>query len=137
MFVLQRDLLYVRAFEGRAIGGLCPENGVFDHPLHVFVVVDRVGLVPGLEVEDAAVAAIEAQARTEHLTARIGGHKNGLVGLGDVEGLAVGLLVRDFKVAVDALCDRMRGLCRPEQLIVAVLSPGEVAARSHQKLEGL
>ena len=45
-----------------------------------------------LEVKDLSVSSLEQAARAEHLTARITGDQQDLVGVGNGEGLAVGFL---------------------------------------------
>ena len=53
------------------ICGSCPFNCVFDNLQHVLVVINGVGFVAGLEIEDLSSALLLAAARSEYLTARI------------------------------------------------------------------
>jgi len=45
-------------------------NGVGNHPSDLRLVIDRVGLVAGAEVKDAALATPEDAAAAEYLAAR-------------------------------------------------------------------
>src|SRR5215207_4999110 len=64
-----------------------PLHAVADHVQHVLVVVGRVGLVAGAEVEDLAAAAEVAAAAAENLAAGEPTHEDQLVRLRDVEEL--------------------------------------------------
>ena len=86
------------------IGGRGPANRIGDDGLDFRLIIDREGFVAGLEVEDAS-AAHEAAAGTEHLSARMPGDEHQVVGLRDEELLAVGLIVRHFKVVAQTLDD--------------------------------
>ena len=57
---------HVRARKLRSVGRLRPKNGVFNHLLHLGLMVGRIGFMSRLEIEDAPVSAIEAasEART-------------------------------------------------------------------------
>ena len=88
--------------------------------------VDREGLVAGLEVEDVALAAGEGAAAAEDLAALEPADENLLVRLGDVEVLAVGLLMLDDDVAVQTLQDGVAGVHCPEDLLLPRFPPSEV-----------
>src|SRR3954465_9151251 len=69
-----------------------PAHGVADHLLDERLMVGRIGLVAGAEVEDPALAAPEAAAAAEDLPALKPAHEYQLVRGRDVEMLAVHLL---------------------------------------------
>ena len=114
-----------------------PPDGVGDHPLHVGVVVDRVLLVAGAEVEDPPGAAPEAAAAAEHLAARERADEHELVGRGDVEVLAVHLLRLDHDRLRHAGGDRMRRVHGPHQLALALVAPAQAARGAEQAAEHL
>src|SRR5699024_5089841 len=84
-----------------------PVDAVGDHAAHVGVLVDGVVLVAGAEVEDLALAAAEGAAGAEYLSPAEGGDEDQLIGHGDVEVLAVHLLLVDDDRVRDALGDGM------------------------------
>ncbi len=104
-----------------AVGG-GPADAVADHALYLRVVIDGVGLVPRLEVEDLAVAAAPDGARSEHLAALKPADEQQLIGLGDPEGLAIGLLVRELNESIHALGDGVRGVDRPHAAQIAAVA---------------
>jgi hypothetical protein len=64
----------------------------------------------GLEVENASVSAMEAAPAAENLATLVRGNENGFIGLGNIKGLAIGLLMLELEIAVDACRNRMRFL---------------------------
>src|SRR5699024_4614788 len=115
----------------------CPPDAVGDHTAHVPVVVDGIVLVTGAEVEDLPLAAAEGAAGAEHLSPAEGGDEHELVGDGDVEVLAVHLLLVDHDRVGHALGDRVGGVHRPHQLAVGLVAPPQSAGGAHQAGEGL
>ena len=101
------------------------------------VVVDRIVLVAGAEVEDPPAPARPAAAAAEHLAARERADEHQLVGRRDVEVLAVHLLRVDDDRLRHAGGDRMRGGDRPHQLALALVAPAQAARRAEQALEDL
>ena len=73
-------------------------------------------LVAGAEVEDPALAPVEHAPGAEHLATRERAHEHELVGLRDVEELAVHLLRVDDERARDTFGDGVAGLDGPDQL---------------------
>ena len=112
-------------------------DGVGDHALDVGVVVDRVVLVAGAEVEDPPGAAPKAAAAAEHLAAGERADEDELVGRRDVEVLAVHLVRVDDDRVRDAGGDRVRGVDGPHQLALAVVAPAQAARGAEQALEDL
>src|SRR5687768_9921603 len=88
-------------FEGDAAGG--PVRGVADDAEDRRVVVGGMRLVAGAEVDDAAVTAPPRAEGAEHLAALEPGDHERLVGGGDVEPLAVHLLVGQLDALADAV----------------------------------
>ena len=84
-----------------------PFHGVAQHLLDVGVVVGRIGLVAGAEIEDVAGAAALGQARAEHLAALEPGDEHGLQRLRHGELLAIHFLVFELEILAEALGDRM------------------------------
>ena len=87
--------------------GRGPLHRIGQHLLDVGVMVGRIGLVAGPEVEDAAVAALPAAAGAEHLAALEPGQQHQFVGRRDVEALAVHLLVGQLEILRQAGGDRL------------------------------
>ena len=73
----------VAVAEGFAVDRARPFGGVDQHLLHVGLMVDREGFVAGLEVEDTAVAALEAATAAENFAAGEPADENEFVGFGD------------------------------------------------------
>src|SRR5699024_8647529 len=122
---------------GLPLLGARPDHGVGQHPLDLGLVVDGIFLVPRAEVEDLALAAAEHGAGAEHLSTGEGGDEHQLVESGDVEHLAVHLLLRDDDRVRDAAGDRMGAVDGPHPLLLAVVAPQQVAGGAHQGLERL
>ena len=114
-----------------------PSDRVGEHPPDVGVVVDRVLLVAGAEVEDPPRPRAEAAAAAEHLAARERADEDQLVGLRDVEGLAVHLLRVDHHRMRHARAIGCAGGDGPDQLALAVVAPAQRAGGAHQAPEDL
>ena len=71
--------------------------------LDVRVVIGRIGLVAGAEVEDVAGAAALGQARAEHFAALEPGDEHRLERLRHGELLAIHLLVLELEILAEAL----------------------------------
>src|SRR3954451_6821331 len=112
-----------------------PAGGVRDRPTDEGLVKGRVGLVPGPEVEDAPAAPFVAAAAPEDLAALEPADQDEAIGRGDVEVLAVHLLVVDHEGLAKPGSDRMRRVDDPDPLAFAHLAPFEVAGRAHQSPE--
>src|SRR5262245_56088151 len=97
--------------------GCGPLHTVFDDPQHILIVIGRERLVAGAEVEDASRAAGPAAAGAEDFAAAEAGDEHGLLGLGDVEELAVHFLAPNDEVIVDALHAGVAGPRDPEDLV--------------------
>ena len=115
-----------------------PVHGVAQHLLDAGMVVGRIGLVAGAEIEDAAGAALVGQAGAEHLAALEPGDEHRLQRLGHGERLAVHLLVLELENGrrARAAIGWLR-LIDPEPLALARLAPFQGAGRAHQPLEDL
>src|SRR5215216_724677 len=110
-----------------------PADGVLDDALDVLIVVRRVLLVTGAEVEDPTPPPPVTQAAPEDLPPSEPAHEDELVRLRDVEGLAVHLLF-ELYVFADSLRYGMPRRDYPEPLRV-VVAPLEVAGCAHELLE--
>ena len=119
------------------VGGCKIAHRIFDYRLNVGVVIGGEGFVAGLEIEDLTVSALKKATCPEHLAAREIGKEKELVGGGNNEGLAVGLLGVKLKVAVDATGYGVAGLNYPNDLGVTAFTPAEVCTRAKKSLEGL
>ena len=126
-----------RRCEVGAVLGLGPVHGVGQHPPDVGVVVDRVLLITGREVEDLAPPPPPAAAGPEHLAAGEGGEEDQLVGGRDVEVLPVHLVLVDDDRVRYAAGDGMAGRHRPDQLGLGRVAPGQRAGGAHQPREDL
>src|SRR5690625_2256511 len=114
-----------------------PGDSVGQHPLDLGLTVDGVLLVAGAEVEDLALAATEHGPGAEHLSPGVGGDEHQLVGGGDVEHLAVHLLLGHDDRMRDAAGDGVGPVDGPHPLLLAVIAPQQVAGGAHERLEGL
>src|SRR5689334_10714592 len=113
---------------GQVVGGRpapTPRHSVGDHALNLGLKVNRVLLVPRAEVEDATCAAVEAAAAAKHLAALERADEDELVRRGDIEELAVHLLVGDDEGLRDTRSDRVRWADRPDDLALAHLAPAQ------------
>src|SRR5687768_10781688 len=79
-----------------------PADPVGDDPLDLGLVVDGILLVARAEVEDPALAAGERDSRAEDFATFKRADEDEVVGLGNVEELAVHLLLRDHDRAFHA-----------------------------------
>jgi putrescine oxidase len=120
-----------------AVDGRGPADRIRQHPPHVGVVVDRVVLVPGAEVEDPPAAAAEATSAAEDLTARERADEHERVGDRDVEVLAVHLLGLDHDRVRDPGRDRVTGVDGPHELALALVAPAQAAGGAEQAAEDL
>lgn len=120
-----------------SIGGIGPVYRVFDDLYNFLVIIGGIAFVTGLEIEDPAKLAGVAAARTEDLSALVGGYENNLVGVGDSERLAVDLLVLEIYKVADALSNGMSRLYLPNPFKVVVTAPEKVALGAHKELKRL
>lgn len=117
--------------------GRAPADGVGNDPQDVGVAVDGQGLVTGPEVEDLAVAALEGATGTENLAALEPRDEDQFVGIGDAEGLAVHLGVRQLKILANAFGDRVTGVDVPQAFFLALLAPFQAAGGAEQATQNL
>src|SRR5581483_3489596 len=117
--------------------GRGPARGVGDHAPDLRVEVGRVALVARPEVEDLAAAARVAAAAAEDLAALEPANEHQRLGRGDVEALAVHLLLGQLDRLAQASRDRVAGLEHPDPLVVVGFAPLEVAGGAHQAPEDL
>ena len=75
------------------ICGSCPLYCVLDYALYVRIVIRGAGLVTGLEIEYLSRSAQEAAAASENIAVLVPSAENECVGLWNVEGLAIELLL--------------------------------------------
>ena len=128
----------MRAGKLGSVGRLRPKHRVFDHPLHVLVIVGREGLVPGLEVENASVSAMEAAPAAENLATLVRGNENGFIGLGNVKGLAVHFLVGGTQANMTVIAAALRpyeGVLCAETGHINVHETGAIEATGHRIIE--
>src|SRR5258708_2084030 len=114
-----------------------PARRVGDDAAHLGLVVDRVLLVAGAEVEDAASPPPEAAAAPQHLAAGERADEDQLLRRGDVEVLAIHLLPGDREDLGHALRDGVPRRHRPDQLAQAVVPPAQGARGAHEDPEHL
>ncbi len=115
----------------------CPLGGVRDHPADVRVVVHGEVLVAGGEVEDLPEAATVRHPAPEHLATGEAGDEHELVGCGDVEVLAVHLLLGDDDRVRDPAGDGVLRVHGPDEFLVVLAPPPEGAGGAHQLPEDL
>ena len=120
-----------------SIGGIGPIYGVFDDLYNFLVIIRGIAFVTGLEIEDSAKLAGVAAARTEDLSALVGGDENYLVGVGDSERLAIDFLMLEIYKVADALSNGMSRLYLPNPFKVVVTAPEKVALGAHKELKRL
>src|SRR5690606_6468200 len=135
--LLRRDIALFPLIGREAVGVVGPLHGVAQHPLDVLVVIDRIDLVAGREIEDVAAAALEGDAGAEHVAAVIPADEHGLFRLGDREGLAVHLGFRNDEGGRQAGGDRMGTVDGPDPLLFPRLAPLQGARSAHQLPEDL
>src|SRR5699024_12856556 len=91
-----------------------------------------VPLFAQVEAEALTLAASEHATGAAHLYPGEGGDEHELVGGGDVEHLAVPLLLRDDDRVRDAASDRMGAVDGPHPLLLAVVAPQQAAGGAPQ-----
>lgn len=100
-----------------------PLHRVADNALHFRLVIDRVGLVAGAEIEDFTTPPVKAAAAAEDLAALKPTDKHQRIGRGDVKMLTVHLGLRDFKIFAQSGGNRMARLDHPETFFFTQFSP--------------
>ena len=80
--------------------------------------IDRIGFVPGPEIEDLAVPALPGAAASEDFAAFKPGEENDLVRRRNRERLAVHLRVLNFKEAIDSARRSGDRDCKPKAVRV-------------------
>ena len=136
-FKLFLECLEVRAGDLKVLlNGASPSYSVLDNLLNVLVLEGLVGLVTGLEVEDSAVAACEGATASEYLAAVEPTHKDYILGIGNIKGLAVHLLGVENEGLVNSCSDGVVGLNCPDALSCAV-SPLEITGGAAELAEDL
>ena len=134
--------LFLKCLEVRAgdleilLYGASPSYSVLDNLLNVLVLEGLVSLVTGLEVEDSAVSACEGATASEYLAAVEPTHKDDILGIGNIEGLAVHLLGIENEGLVNSRSDGVIGLNCPDALSCAV-SPLEITGGAAELAEYL
>src|ERR1041384_122538 len=104
-----------------------PANGVADHALHWWMVIDRVQLVAGAEVENLPVAPTPAAAAAEYFAPLEPRDEHLFLGRGHIERLAVHLGVGNLDAGVDAFSNGMAGIGDPDAFSLAGFPPVEKA----------
>ena len=84
--------------------------------------------MPGLEVENLAVAALERHAAAEDVPPFEPADEDEFPVFGNVETLSIHLLVLQLEILPDSLCDRVERGDVPEPLLLARLAPLERGA---------
>ena len=116
--------------------GVGPADCVLEDLTDLGNVVGALGLVTGLEVEDLAEAAGPGAAGAEDFAACEPADEDQIIGLGNVEVLAVHLFLGQFEGSGDALGDGMGGAGAPYARTVA-LAPLQTAGAAQDVLHGL
>src|SRR5215212_728771 len=109
-----------------------PLHRVGQNPLDIGMPVDRVLLIAGREVEDLALAAPPATARPEDLASAEAGDEDQFIGAGDVEVLAVHLLLADHDRLWHSSGYRMGWRHCPDEFKLSGIAPCQRAGRTHQ-----
>ena len=134
--------LFLKCLEVRAgdlkvlLYGASPSYSVLDNLLNVLVLEGLVGLVTGLEIENSAVSACECATASEYLAAVEPAHEDYILGIGNIEGLAVHLLGIENEGLVNSRSDGVVGLNSPDALSCAV-SPLEITGGAAELAEDL
>src|SRR5215217_5713164 len=114
-----------------------PLHRVGQNPLDIGVPVHRVLLITGREVEDLALAAPPATARPEDLASAEAGDEDQFIGAGDVEVLAVHLLLADHDRLRHSPGYGMGRRHRPNEFNLSGIAPCQRAGGAHQPDEDL
>src|SRR5690625_2255712 len=118
--------------------GRCrPRHRVGDDPAHLGLVIHRIVLVSGTEVEHPAMSAAPAAPGPEHLTSGETGDEHQLVRCGHVEVLPVHLIAGYPDRLGHAVGDRVGGVHGPHQFTVPGAAPPQVRGGAHQRAEDL
>ena len=112
-------------------------HGVAQDLADIGMVIDRIGLVAGPEIEDAAGAALVGEAGAEHLAALEPGDEHRLQRLRHGERLAIHFGVGDLDAFAEPCGDAVAAVDHPDALALARLAPFQRAGRAHQLAEDL
>lgn len=112
-----------------------PTDSVGDHPLDLWMMIDRITFVTGAEIKDASAATAPCAAAAEDFTALEPGNENEIVGCGDAERFAIHFALFEFDAVVDAIGDGMTGVDDPDSLPFTGFAPAKGATGSKHPLE--
>ncbi len=132
ILLLQRHL-HCRAVKRSALSPhlRTPVHRIGEDLLDLGHMIDRIRLMPRLEIKDPALPALEGTTAAKHLAARKPAREHHVIGLWNVKILAVHLLDRNVKVRRNPLRDRVPGRCRKQALAIP-MPPAERHARPQQ-----
>lgn len=114
--------------------GSGPADCICDYAPDIRVMEYWVFLVSRLEIEDLSLSSAECYAAAENLSSRKPAHENDVLGVGNIERLAVHFLQGQLKVSWHTLRYGVGGLNAPYPFTVAV-TPLKIAGSSHKALE--
>src|ERR1700759_870082 len=112
-------------------------HGVLNNSLYFRLPISRKRLVTRTKIEDFAVASFPAAAGAKDFPSLEPRNEDGLLRSGNSERFAVHLFVRDLKVGLDSLSDRMAGVADPKALLFSGFAPDQGAGCTHQPLKDL
>src|SRR5262249_23035962 len=99
------------------------------------MVVSRIRLVAGAEIEYFAAPTLVAAAATEDFAALEPAYEDQHVRCGNIKWLAVHLLLGDFDIISDAFHNRMSWFAHPQPFGLSGLAPFQIAGSAHHSLE--
>ena len=118
------------------VRGRCPTNAVGNYLTNVRIIERLAALVTRLEIEYLSRSAKEASAAAEYISVLIPAAEHERIGLRNIEGLAVKLLLFNEEMIGDSLRYGMLRHQIPHDLLL-ISSPREISVSSDDSLEGL
>jgi hypothetical protein len=118
------------------IGRLDPLDCILYNALNIRIVEGSAKLVTGLEIKDLSKTAGEAASASENISVLIPSAENKSVGLGDIEGLAIKLLLFNNEVIGNTCRYWVRGHKIPDYLLL-IASPREISRSADHRLKYL
>lgn len=112
-------------------------DGVPNYGLDFRLTIRRKRLVTRAKIKDFAVTPFPAAAGPKYFASLEPGNKDCLFRGGNSERFAIHLFVRDFKVGLDPLSNRMTRVTDPKPFLFSGFAPDQGAGCAHQPFKDL
>ena len=112
-----------------------PMNRILQDFLHCRMKVDWIRFMAGPEIKNFPIAALPSTTGTKNFASFEPGDENDFIRCRNGERFAIHFCVRNFKIAVEAVCNWMSGVANPEPFFFAGFPPCQRAACAHEPFE--